>query len=232
MKLIKQLLINGKDTGLVSDEVKLELSSPGRARFIVQSDKPLSGAVQYAIGWSETRLFKLFVGYIENQITVNSKQQLIFCRELSAVLNRDLSLGLRHATLKDTLAAISKKTALPFVTPEQSYAVTPASHFHHVGGGYQAMDSIGPVYQIPNYIWQQQGDASIYVGSWQHSRWASRPVQIPDRFFTEHLAFNSAKLLMAPSLRPGVKFNRGIIDTLTSSKEHMVISWKPLNALS
>lgn len=231
MKIIKQLLVNGEEVGLISDDTRLELSSPGRARFLVQSDKPLTGVVQFAIGWSGMELFRLFVGYIDRQTTVNEKQQLLFCRELSAALNRPLFMGLRHITVNDVLTRISKETAISFVAPDKEYVRKQVPHFHHIGGGYQAMDAIGPVFNIPSFIWQQQGDGSVYVGSWKDSRWASRPVQIPDKFFTEHLAFNSAQMMMAPSLRPGVQFNRGIIDSLTCKNDSMVISWKPLKEL-
>ena len=225
MKIIKQFFVNGEERGLISDEVILELSSPGRARFLVQSDQPLTGVVQFAIGWSGADLFRLFVGYIDKQTTINNKQQLLFCRELSAALNRPLPMGLRHVNLKDILSRINKDTALSFVTSEQSYSQIKTPHFHHLGGGYHALDALGRVFRIPSYIWQQQGDGSVYVGSWQDSRWASRPVEIPDKLFTEHMAYNSARLMMIPSLRPGVKFNRGIINKLTCSNDSMVITW-------
>ena len=230
MKIIKQLHVNGSPYALIDEEVRLELSSPGRARFLVQSSKPLSGVVQFAIGWSDSELFRLFTGFIDRQTTVNDKQQLLFCRELSAALNRPMPMGLRRVSLKQVLAHLSLKTDISFATSPQPYSQTPVSHFHHTGGGYQAMDAVGRVFQIPNYIWQQQGDGSVYAGSWHDSRWASRPVQIPDKLFTQHLAHNSAQMMMIPSLRPGVAFNRGIIDTLTSKNDSMVISWKPLNA--
>lgn len=231
VKIIKELLINGEQYPVITDEVTLELSSPGRARFMVNSNKPLTGVIQFSIGWSQSELYRLIVGYIEKPITVNEKQQLLFCRELSAALNRPLPMGLRHATARDVLARLSKETKLAFVTADREYARTQAPHFHHVGGGYMAMDAIGRVYRIPAYIWQQMGDSSVYAGSWHDSRWASRPVQIPDKVFTQHLAHNSARMLMSPSLRPGVQFNRGIISGLTSKDDSMVITWKPLKEL-
>ena len=231
MKIIKQLTINGIDTKLISDEVSLELSNPGRAKFIVRSDKLLNGVVQFTVGWQGTASYRFFVGYIDRQITVNPQQQMLFCRELSAALNRPIPLGLRHVTLPDVLAAISKKTELAMITSDADYTKKQVSHFHHVGGGYQAMDAIGRVFRVPRYIWQQQGDGSVYAGSWKNSRWPSRRVQIPDKLFTDHLSFNSARLMMIPGLRPGVQFNRGIINTLTCSNDTMVISWKPLKEL-
>ena len=66
----------------------------------------------------------------------------------------------------------------------------------------------------------------VFVGSWDDSRWADKPVSIPDNIFTKHLAQNSATLGMIPALRPGALFNRGIITAVQLKQENMVITWK------
>ncbi len=230
MKIRKILLVNGKEYGLVSDDVRLDLLSPGRATFTVRSDKPLSKVITLDAGWND-RLFRFFIGYIESSITINSQQQKIFCREITATLNRELFLSLRNVTLKEVVNQISKTTGLTFAIPEADYCATVSPFYYHLGGGYQALDQLGKVYRIPLFIWQLQQNGKVYLGSWNDSRWRDRPVIIPDKTFTQHLSSNSAVMPMIPSVRPGVHFNRGVIDSVQLYDTTMVVSWKPLKEL-
>ena len=232
MKIIKILKVNNGEVGLISEDLRLELSSPGRATFVVRSDQPLSQIVTFDAGWSDGRVFRVFVGYIESSITINPQQQKLFCRELTATLNRNIFLALRRVTLKDVTNRINELTSLNFALPDADYCRQQSPYYYHLGDGYQAMDQLGRVYQIPLFIWQMQCNGLVYVGSWAHSRWASRPIEIPDKLFTEHLSFNSAKLPMTPSIRPGVQFNRGLINSVQLSGDYMVIAWKPFSELS
>ena len=231
MKIIKTLLVNNQEVGLVSEDIRLELSSPGRATFVVRSNKPLDQIVFFDAGWSDGRIYRVFVGYIESSITINPQLQKLFCREMTATLNRDIFLALRYVTLKDVTTQINALTGLNFALPEADYTSRQSPFYYHLGDGYQAMDRIGTVYQIPLFIWQMQGNGTVYVGSWAHSRWSSRPIELPDKLFTDHTSTNSARLPMTPGIRPGVKFNRGIINSTQLSGDSMVISWKPYNDL-
>ena len=232
MKIIKILRVNNEEFGLISEDIRLELSSPGRATFIVRSDKPLSQIVTFDAGWSYGKVWRVFVGYIESSITINPQQQKLFCRELTATLNRDLFMALRTVTLRDVTTRINEITSLNFALPDADYCRQQSPYYYHLGDGYGAMDQLGRVYQIPFFIWQMQGNGTVYVGSWAHSRWASRPIELPDKLFTEHLSFNSARIPMTPGIRPGVKFNRGIVNSIQLSGNFMVIAWKPFNELS
>lgn len=232
MKIIKILKVNNQAIGLISEDIRLELSSPGRATFVVRSDKPLNQVVTFDAGWTDGRVYRVFVGYIESSITINPQQQKLFCRELTATLNRDLFLALRYVTLKDVLNRLNELTSLNFALPDADYCRLQSPYYYHLGDGYQAMDLLGRVYQIPFFIWQMQGNGSVYVGSWAQSRWATRPIEIPDKLFTAHTSANCARLPMTPGIRPGVKFNRGIINTTQLSGDQMVITWKPYNELS
>ena len=229
MKIIKTLTVDNQPYRLVNDDIRLELCSPGRATFTVLSDHTLSGIVAFNAGWSYGKIYRWFIGYIENSITVDPQRQKLFCRELNAVINRFLPLSLRHVSVRDVIVNLTGLTDLNFNMPDADYMNQPSPYFYHLGDGYQAMDAIGRVYQIPQFIWQQQGDGSVYVGSWKDSRWAENPVQIPDNLFTHHMSTNSATLPMSTAIRPGVHFNRGIIKSVQLSEDTMVITWKPSN---
>ncbi len=232
MKIVKILKVNNQEVGLISEDLHLELSSPGRASFVVRASKPLSQIVTLDAGWSDSKVWRVFVGYIESSVTINPQQQKLFCRELTATLNRDLLLALRRVTLRDVTNRLSELTNLNFALPNADYSSRQSPFYYHLGDGYQAMDSLGRVYQIPLFIWQMQGNGTVYVGSWTDSRWASRPIELPDKLFTQHLSFTSARLPMTPGIRPGVKFNRGLIHSVQLTDDFMDIAWKPLNELS
>lgn len=229
MKSIKRLTVQGTEYKLVSDDVRLSLTSPGRATFRVQAGAPLAGVVVFEagmLGKQSKAPVRFFIGLIETSTPIAKGEQQLFCRELSAALNRDLPLGLRRVTVPDVLAKIAEVTDLRFVTPDADYMSKPSAYFHHCGGGYQALDALGPVYEIPEFIWQQLGDGSIYVGSWADSPWAKKAVAtIPDALFSEFLTATSGVVGLLPQLRPGVRINRGIITAVQLKAEKMVISW-------
>lgn len=226
MKLRKTLLIGNEPVQLVSEDVRLEESAPGRACFRVKASAPLKGVVQLNLGYSAQDTDQVFfVGYVESSHTVDSVQQRIMCREVSHVLAKQLPLSLRHPTLQDVLEKYSDLTGLAFTAPDKAYTRTPAPHFQTLGSGIHGMNSLGDVFQIPEYIWQQQGDGSVFVGSWHDSRWATRPLDIDETFFTG-VGANGGKILPAlPPLRPGVMLNGKRVKKLQLKAHEMVVTW-------
>jgi len=235
MRLLKVLTVSGNQSPLVKEDVRLELSAPGRANFTVIADESLSGIVTLDIGFSSDKSLKRwFTGYIEKSIKVSKTEQLLFCRELSASINRTLPLNLRHLSLKDLALNMSEKTGLSFNLPDRPYTTKPVPYFYNVGGGYHALDSIGLVFQIPNYIWQQQGNGEIYLGDWHDSFWASRPIVLPENLLTGHSSNEAADIPAMPPLRPGIRFNdQFYIQSVSLSDSTMRLTWsKQLKKLS
>ena len=215
MKLRKSLYIGGKPCKLVEDDVRLELNTSGRALFRVQSPRVLSGIVQFRLGYSSQNKDQLFfTGYIESSHTVDAATQKIFCREMAAALSYQLPISLRHPTLRDVLRAYSDKTDLAFTVPEQPYSDRKIPHFHTLGSGYHGMDQLGAVFGIEDYFWQPQPDGSVFVGSWKHSRWATRPVEIEEKFFTGVTAAGAKVLPVILALRAGVMLNGQRVNSL------------------
>jgi hypothetical protein len=205
MKLRKRLTHSGSDLHLISCDVRLDLRTPGRAQFRVKSTAPLSGGVSLALGYSGQDTDVLFfVGDIESSHTVDGSTQRIVCRETAARLDAALPISLRHPDLHDVLAAYTEASAVRFAVPARSYAHRPVATFQALGTGYHGLDSLGGVFGIEDYLWQQQGDGSVFVGSWADSRWATRPIDIPDAWFTGTTSDGSRKLPAIPALRPGV----------------------------
>jgi len=227
MKLHKKLAIAGESYDIVGDDARLNLLSPGRASFVVKHDKPLSGIVTYSCGYDAKNIKPWFVGFIQSSTKVDAKQKRIFCRELSAMLEPRLPLSLRDVTLADVLRQIASDTKLSFVTPEEprGYTHRRAARFYNISGGYFALDSLAKVFGIENHIWQQQADGRIFVGDWNDSHWASKPVTLPNSFESEVRVLNGATLPAFPSLRPGALYNGNVITSVEFSGLRMKLTW-------
>src|SRR5207253_7801236 len=100
MKLHKVLSLNGARVPLVKEDVRLDATSPGRATFTIQSPAPLKGLVTLDIGYNEGTLQRHFIGYVERCTPANAVEQVLFCRELAAILAKPLPLNLRHVDLR------------------------------------------------------------------------------------------------------------------------------------
>lgn len=145
---------------------------------------------------------------------------------ISAVLN-PLPLNLRHVDLRAVLVEISQHTGLRFRVPDKPYAGVKAPFFYSLAAGYQAMDSLARVFNIPDFIWQQQGDGEVFVGSWADSFFGVRPpLQLPAELFDDYQGNQSAMIAALPGLRPGATINHGErITSVALVDNQMAIRW-------
>lgn len=232
MKLHKVLTVEGRVYPLVQDEVRLDLRSPGRAHFTVQADAPLRGLVTLDIGYNERALQRHFIGHVERCTAANARQQVLFCRELTSVLALPLPMNLRHVDLRQVLAEVGARTGLRFRVPERAYAQQRVPYFYSLAAGFQAMNSLGRVFGIPDVVWQQQGDGEVFVGSWADSFWGARaPLQLPVELFDSYQGNQSAMVAALPGLRPGASINQGErITAVTLAGTQMAIRWTTQSA--
>ena len=228
LKLHKVLTVGGQVLPLVKEDVRLELRSPGRASFTVQAPEALKGLVTLDIGYNESTLQRHFIGYIERSTAANSLQQVLFCRELAAILANPLPLNLRHVDLRAVLKEVSQHTGLRFRVPDKPYAKVKAPFFYSLATGYQAMDSLSRVFNIPDLVWQQQGDGEVFVGSWIDSFFGARdPLPLPIELFDGYQDNQSAMVAALPGMRPGATINRGErITSVTLAGTKMALKWK------
>ena len=232
MKLHKVLAINGAPIALVKEDVRLDATSPGRANFTVQSSTPLKGLVTLDIGYNQSTLQRHFIGYIERCTAANAVEQMLFCRELTAVLANPLPMNLRHVDLRAVLAEISEQTGLRFRVPDRPYAGVKAPYFYSLAAGYQAMDSLARVFGIPDFTWHQQGNGEVFVGNWADSFFGIRaPLQIPTELFDGYQGNQSAMVAALPGLRPGATINTGErVTSVALANDQMAIRWKTRSA--
>lgn len=228
MKLHQVLTIAGAGVELVNSDVRLDLRNPGRASFTVQASAALTGLVTFDVGYNDKPLQRHFIGYIERCTAANAVQQVLFCRELAAILAKPLPMNLRHVDLRAVLQEISRQTGLRFRVPEQPYATTRTPFFYSLATGVQAMESLARVFNIPDFIWQQQGDGEVFVGSWADSFFGARPaLQLPVELFDGYQGNQSATIAALPGLRPGATINQGErVTQVALAGNQMAIKWK------
>ncbi|MNJ24678.1 hypothetical protein D3C77_191020 [compost metagenome] len=232
MKLHKVLTVGGTPYDLVKDDVRLELRNPGRATFTVQASTPLTGLVTLDIGYNDSPLQRHFIGYVERCTPANALQQVLFCRELAAILAKPLPMNLRHIDLRGVLEEVGRHTGLQFRAPEQAYASTKTPFFYSLAAGFQAMESLAQVFNIPDFIWQQQGNGEVFVGSWADSFFGARPaLQLPTELFDSFQGNQSAMIAALPGMRPGATINQGErITHVALAGNQMSIKWTTQSA--
>lgn len=237
MKLNRVLSINGTAKQLVEERAVLNLRAPGMGQFTLvktPADETLADVVAVGdlvtldIGYAkEAALQRFFIGWVVKVTPVDNKRVKILCNELAGALRFNAPLALRHVTLVDVLAAMNKLTGLNFATPDEEYSKRPVANFFNTGSGYQVMQAIGRVFEIDDYMWQQQGGI-IYVGSWADSRWAAvDDLLLPDKLFEGH-SDEVSTMAAIPALRPGVRINGRLVNRLDFSKNKMTINWAVL----
>ena len=227
MKLHTVLKIGGVAVPLIAHDVRLDIKSPGRATFTIQAGATVKGLVTLDIGYNAATLQRHFIGYVERSTAANGVQQVVLCRELAAILAQPLPMNLRHVDLRVVLADISTKTGLTFRVPDQPYTRVKAPFFYSLAAGYQAMDSLAKVFGIPDFMWQQQGDGEVFVGSWADSFFGARSaLQLPAQLFNDYQGNQSAMVAALPGLRPGATINHGErITSVTLADTQMAIRW-------
>lgn len=222
MKVTKNLFINGEKVKFSNDTIRLLHSRPGMAYFDIETSETVSGIVELVVGYSHLKnTYISFCGYISQCTKQNDDICTIECYELTNILKNNIVLNLENVTLNEILQAISDKTGLEFSTPDQDYTEIKVAQFYNVSSGYHALDSLAKIFNIPNFCWHQQGNKSVFVGSWKHSFFAKKQVKFSEKFFDSFNGSNSARMALHPGIRPGMKINGRLLTSVQLSGVHM-----------
>lgn len=225
MKLIKQLIVGGEQLHIIDDHVMLFHNSPGRATFKVESTKQPNGRVILNMRYAQKDKFtQYFVGFVELATQLNTNVWLINCREISILLSLQLPLSLQHATIANVAEKLSAATGLKFNIADNPYAQYKAPYFCTTGSGLYAMDLIGQVFNIDNYIWCQQGDGRIYIGSWNDSIWSKRVIEMPDKY-RQKISNDQIRMPVVTNLRPHTIINKQRVAIVELSGQFMTVTW-------
>ncbi len=119
-----------------------------------------------------------------------------------------------------------------FCIPNQPNACVEAPFFYSLAACYQAMDSLARVFNFPDFIWKQQGDGEVFVGSWADSFFGvCTPLQLPVELFDDYQGNQSEMIAALPGLRPGALINHGErITSVALIDNQMAIRWTTQSA--
>ena len=226
MKLNKTCQINNTPYPVIDDDITLDSHRPGKAIITVKADQPLNGLLVFSMGYNDAQLKPWFIGYIEQSITIDQKQQRVIAREAWAVLQYPLPVTLRHSTLAQVTEAITEKTGLTITLGQGEYLSHTTPFFYNLGSGYHAIDSLKTAFKIPRFFSQQQIDGALYIGSWDDSHWQPKSAQIADQWFSNIGKGQRANIPAIPALRPGVRLdNIGMINSIRLTGATMALTW-------
>ncbi|MCL1123515.1 hypothetical protein [Shewanella surugensis] len=233
MKLTKRLTIGSTIYPLSDYRLVLELSAGGRGIFETVTSK--LGALKHGqivsldIGYNN-QLQRYFSGYI-SKVTQSANGSTRFSvRELSGILAERMPMSILHATFRQVITQLSTLSGLSFVILESAdYVDKPIANFTSQGTGYQLLKNVARAFNVPEFVWYQQQNGQIFVGGYQDSRWANRPVDIPSRFSQQQNS-NSWQLLAMPSMRPGVLVNGHRVKQVEFNDDTMTLTWTATKA--
>lgn len=225
-RFITRAYINNEKAELKKHWIVLKAKTPGTCQITVKQTDNIKkfAKVTVDMGWG-TIIDRVFSGYVERIMHAENGFVILFCRELAAALNYKFNIMLRHPTLKQVLTELTKQSGIEFVIPEQAYAQTSIPCFYSDSTGYAVLDNIGRAFKINDFIWQQQGNGKVFVGSYSDSFWFDKNIEIPKQLLTGQQAARTATMPAAPMIRPNVTANGERISTIEFIETNMNISW-------
>ncbi|MDK2597892.1 hypothetical protein [Pseudoalteromonas obscura] len=200
-RFIMRATINHTQTRARDHWIVLNAGAPGTCQITVNAPVEPLAPVRIDLGWG-SELDRVFSGFVERVIPAESGWFVLFCREWSDALTYNLSVMLRHPSMRQVTDTITEQTGIEFVLPDKKYTQTAIACFYSDGAGLAMLENIGRAFAVPEFVWYQQGNGKVYVGSYQDSFWADKAGFIPAGLMTDQQAGNSAKMVAAPMLRP------------------------------
>ncbi|MBR7631527.1 hypothetical protein KAT72_21680 [Aeromonas popoffii] len=206
MKLSTSLTLAGQPVHLIDHDLVLDLNAGGRAALTIEGTASKGQLFTLDTGYNAD-LRRWFTGYVYDvQPAANGASKLL-CRELAGALGTRLPVSQQHATLRGLLAWLTDQTGLTFLLPQGcDYTDRPIPNFTSAGTGYQLLDNAGRAFGVPDFVWYQQPDGAIFVGSHAHSRWHGKEVTL-DPAWSGRQAGDTLTLSPVPSIRPGTIIN-------------------------
>lgn len=229
MKLHKRLFINGEEVTPASHRINTMLSNGGKAMFeFAKEETPQRlDTVLFMTGYND-KIEPWFNGYIEKVLPAVNGYHKVLVKEQAGILSHRWPISIEHPTMRDVLMALGDKTGIDFELPENAaeYTDTPIPNFVSQGSGYQCLKALARAFNVPDLVWfQHPGTDTIWIGAFEHSRFAGKNVDIPPEL-TELQRGDSITFAPFPMLRPGAIINGQRIKSLMLDGDLMTASWQ------
>ena len=223
-RFISRAYVNDSKVDMKEHWIVLQSSTPGTCQITVNAKADKLAPVAVDLGWGDM-VDRVFSGYVERVMPAVNGWYTLFCREWAASLAYNLSVMLRHPTMRQVLDEITVQTGIEFVIPDKAYANTAIPCFYSDSSGYAMLNNIGRAFRIADFVWYQQGNGKVFVGSYADSFWSDKPVTIANELMTDHQSGKTAKIPAAPMIRPNVIANGERITAIEFKGTNMTISW-------
>jgi hypothetical protein len=113
---------------------------------------------------------------------------------------------LRRVTLRDVIAKIEQESRLHFLLPAGAdYLNERRPAFESQGSCKAALAQLPKRWDVPDAVWYQLPDGTVYWGRWQNGPFSKGAVPIEAKLLLEHHADQGVlRLPCIPALRPGM----------------------------
>lgn len=225
MKTVISLRIDNDSFVIDNLNLMVNLNGCGRCFITVVTDKDFTGHLaRLDLGYNE-QVFRYLTGYVERSQVIENGSRRLFIREFVGIFEHHFPVSLQHPRLGDVINALAKQTSTKFILPDVPYASVQIPHFVHSGTGYHLLDNLGRAFAIPDYVWFQLPDGTVYAGGYADSRFSNSRVDIPTEFIKSAAAGNSMTLPLIASIRPGVNVNGRRITQIAIQDDDMTLTW-------
>lgn len=209
-------------------ELVLDLCATGRGFITAKASATQQGAiVRIDVGYNDA-LWRWFTGFVVSDQPAANGFRRMMIREMSGVFESRWPMSMQHPTLRQVAEKLAANSGLTIVIPDNApYTDKPVPHLVHSGTGWQLLGSLGSLFSIPDYIWQQLPDGSVWLGGWDASRFAGLPVDLPTEHSSSIGGGNSMTVPLVPTVRPGVVMNGHRLTRVAVKDGDMTVTWEP-----
>ncbi|HEX7928212.1 MAG TPA: hypothetical protein VF678_11515, partial [bacterium] len=164
-----RLQISGKPVPVEGVSVSLMLNDVGVGTFVVPGDAPVKkgGFAEFFISVAGGAHYLVFTGAV-TEVQLAQNRQQVKARELCAVLEYPTFFFLRRTTLREVIAKIEEESKLHFILPRGAgYLNDRKPAFESGGSCKNALAQLPKAFDVPDAVWYQMPDGTIYWGQWQ-----------------------------------------------------------------
>lgn len=215
-----RLQIAGEPIPVQSATVHLELNAVGWGVFAVDRSSAVAKGrlVEYFISVAGGAHFLVLTGAVVEVTDVGTGRQ-VKVRELCMVLEYPTSFFLPRATPRRVIERIQNETRLHFLLPANApYLDDRRPSFSCEGNCVRALTAMQKLWDLPEVVWYQMPDATVFWGRWRSGPFTKAAVPIEPKLLMEiDEAQGMLRLPCIPALRPGMMVSSGFAFRINST---------------